>query len=160
MASLGSAVGAIMGWIGYHLGQRTDVADAAGSLHGKVKDVKDGMDAKLGTSADSRADNTVYGWLKTGVKSWQRVTGTTSGNNALILALTSVDPAKCHVMVDGCQWVYGSVTGKAGMVPLMRYVSAFSATSITLAVSQATVMSGESSNYIDGTFSVIVVEHY
>ena len=41
MAGLGGVIGTIIGWTGYQLGQRTDGADAAGSLHSKVKYLND-----------------------------------------------------------------------------------------------------------------------
>lgn len=34
-------IGALIGWLSYHVGLRTDAADATSSLHAKVKDVKD-----------------------------------------------------------------------------------------------------------------------
>lgn len=40
MAGLGTVVGTVLGWLGWNIGQRTDAASSSGSLHGKVKDVK------------------------------------------------------------------------------------------------------------------------
>lgn len=41
MAGLGGVIGTVLGWLGYHVGLRTDAASATGSLHAKVSDVKD-----------------------------------------------------------------------------------------------------------------------
>lgn len=147
-------IGSLIGWLSYHLGIRgTDTASATGSLHGKVMDVK----AALGTSGDNRASNTVMGWQSTQIKSWQRVTGTSSGTNDLSLTLSSVTASKCIVLVDGCQYAYDAYPTVGWVVPVHRYVSAFSSTSITLKVS-ATPRG--STVHGDDAFSVIVVEFY
>lgn len=151
MAGLGGVIGIVLGWLGYQVGQRTDAADVAGSLHAKTTAIT----AVIGTSADDRADNTVMGWSKTQIKSWQRVTGTTNGSNALTLSVSSVDPSKCFVFVNGCQWWYNSSDSTSTMVSVDRYISAFDATSITLTLSGAL-----GNTWINGTFSVIVVEFY
>lgn len=153
MAGLGGVIGIVLGWLGYQVGQRTDAADVAGSLHAKTTAIVEDT-AVIGTSADDRADNTVMGWSKTQIKSWQRVTGTTNGSNALTLSVSSVDPSKCFVFVNGCQWCNDNNV-MSTMVSMDRYISAFDATSITL-----TPSGGIGSNWINGTFSVIVVEFY
>ena len=151
MAGLGGVIGIVLGWLGYQVGQRTDAADVAGSLHAKTTAIT----AVIGTSADDRADNTVMGWSKTQIKSWQRVTGTTNVGNALTLSVSSVVPSKCFVFVNGCQWCYDSSSSTSTMVSVDRYISAFDATSITL-----TLSGGPGNAWTNGTFSVIVVEFY
>lgn len=95
--------------------------------------------------------------LNTQVKSWQRVVGTASTGAALVLALSSVNPAKCLIFVDGCQWSYDAVTiGTSSIASVHRYVSAFSATSLTLTISGI----GAGNTFVEGIFSVIVVELY
>jgi len=96
MAGLGGIIGTIMGWLGYQVGLRTDAADGSGSVHAKIVDLKN----KIGTSADTRASNTVMGALSTGIKSWQNVVfspSSTSGN----IAIANVNPAKCIVLFQG-----------------------------------------------------------
>lgn len=154
MAGLGGVIGIVLGWLGYQVGQRTDAADVAGSLHAKTTAIVEDT-AVIGTSADDRADNTVMGWSKTQIKSWQRVTGTTNGSNALTLSVSSVDPSKCFVFVNGCQWCYQATATTSTMVSVDRYISAFDATSITLTISGV-----PGNTWTNGTFSVIVVEFY
>lgn len=144
--------GPLLAWLRRQIGQRTDAASATGSLHAKVKNIADN---KIGDSTDVRADNTVMGWMNTQVKSWQRVTGTTASSSAaLTLSLSSVDPAKCKVFVDGCRmgtWLTGEYTN---YVAIPHYISAFSAASISLTPAIGV------SNWQGGTVSVIVVELY
>jgi len=46
-------MGTVLGWLGYQVGQRTDAANASGSLHAKVKDIADN---KIGDNLDKFKD--------------------------------------------------------------------------------------------------------
>ena len=48
MAGQGGVIGTILGWVGYQLGMREDAASATGSLHAKVKDVKNAVSTIAG----------------------------------------------------------------------------------------------------------------
>lgn len=80
--------GEFIGWLQYQLGLRTDSASTTGSAHAKLKSLIE----SAGDSADVRADNTLYGWLATQIKSIQRGTITISSavtsNTATITAVT------------------------------------------------------------------------
>ena len=54
MAGLGDVVGVVLGWLGYQVGLRTDVADATGSLHAKVAEAKNYIDASIATRQKPR----------------------------------------------------------------------------------------------------------
>lgn len=54
MAGKGDLIGAIIGWVGYHLGQRTDAASATGSAHGKLKDIKDYLSGTIVSTINTR----------------------------------------------------------------------------------------------------------
>lgn len=43
---LGGIIGTVLGWLGYHVGQRTDAANAIGSLHSKITDVKNTLSSQ------------------------------------------------------------------------------------------------------------------
>ena len=149
---------AMLSFLRRQIGLRTDAADANGSLHAKVADVKESISGEIGTSADDRADNTVMGWLNTQVKSWQRVTGATGANaNDLVLAISSVDPAKCIFIVNGSQ-IARFAADSATSTAIDRYVSAFATTSITLTPSHADPFTG--TNWLASTFSVTVIEFH
>lgn len=90
------------------------------------------------------------------VKSWQRVTGTTSGGNDLVLTISSVNAAKCLVFVEGGQFKKDATPSPFVFMFVPRYVSAFASTSVTLAVSY----SPADGTWNNGTFSVIIVEFY
>lgn len=121
------------------VGKKDDAADDTGSLHAKVADLKASV-------------------MPTQVKSWQRVTGNTPATNGtLTLSLSTVDPSKCIVLVDGCRYGILVVGEATYSVPLMHYVSAFSASSITLSIGSS---GGVASQFIASTVSVIIVELY
>ena len=89
----------IYGFLIRQLGLRGDAADAAGSLHAKVKDAKDSISNKIGDSVDTRADNTVMGFASTQIKSIQRGTAqrTAGGAASINVAISSVDLSKSFV---------------------------------------------------------------
>lgn len=85
------------------VGLRTDTADAAGSLHAKVADTKsylvNTINAKLGTSTDGRASNTIFGFASTQVKSIQR--GLTTAGSTTNVTISAVNTAKAFVVANG-----------------------------------------------------------
>lgn len=126
------------------IGLRTDAADAAASLHAKVGNVTNKVNI-IGTSADTRASNTVMGWLNSPIKSWQRVTANANSTTTITLSISTVNTAKCIVLVDGA--VYTATLSEAAL----PWVSGFTSTQVTL---------GVYSGPANGTVSVIVVEFY
>lgn len=40
-------MGTVLGWLGYQVGQRTDAADATGSLHAKIPDIKNYLSSTI-----------------------------------------------------------------------------------------------------------------
>jgi len=93
-----------MSFIRRQVGLRTDAASPTGSLHAKVKDIKDNripaINSKIGTPSDTRASNTVMGFLATFVKSVQ--TGTTemsgTGQSSATVTISPVNTAKSIVI--------------------------------------------------------------
>lgn len=88
------------------IGLRTDAADAAGSLHAKVADAKSSINtntnSKIGTSSDTRASNTVMGWLNTQIKSVQRgVTLINAASYTATATITAVTTTKATVKFLG-----------------------------------------------------------
>ena len=97
---------AMLSFLRRQVGLRTDSADPDGSLHAKVKDIKDNRIAainnKIGTPSDTRASNTVMGWLNTQVKSVQRgVTGASPGESGTNVTISSVNTSKAVVIAHG-----------------------------------------------------------
>ena len=134
------------------IGVKTDAASATGSLHAKT--------AYIGDSSDVRTDDTVMGRLATGIKSWQRLTGTSSQASDLTLTLsTSVTATKCIVTVEGCNLAYKNGATVSESMVLNRYISAFDGSTITLK-QPFTPGYDSGDNYKNGTFSVIVTEFY
>ena len=83
------------------VGLRTDEANAAGSLHAKTKDVKDSITVQIGTSAHTRANDTVMGWLATQVKSVQRGTVNLSGASTDTgVTISTVNTAKAVLIFN------------------------------------------------------------
>lgn len=41
MAGMGGVIGTVLGWLGYSVGLRDDAASASGSVHGKLKELRD-----------------------------------------------------------------------------------------------------------------------
>jgi hypothetical protein len=141
----------ILSWIRRQVGLRTDTADAAGSLHAKVKNVADN---KIGDSADVRADNTVMGWLATKVKSWQRVTFSPD-NSPYTVNITSVTSSKCLVFLNGAGRGSTSDGSYTYYFAAHYYISGFTNTQLTVALSYSLASSG---TY--GILSAIIVELY
>ena len=98
MAGFGGVIGTILGWLGYQVGQRTDAASASGSVHAKLANITN----KIGTTSDTRASNTLFGWSNSTIKSIQTgvtdmSTNTTSTTNVTI---SSVVPEKSAVILN------------------------------------------------------------
>ena len=130
MAGMAGVIATIIGWVGYHLGQRTDAADAAGSLHGKAGQVlaeATNIKDKIGTSSDTRANNTVLGWLNSPIKSIQRGTITianaaTSGT----ATISSVGASKSMVF-----WLGTRTVNEPTLLDSMVTVTLTNATTVT-----------------------------
>lgn len=115
-----------------NLGAMADAANATGSVHAKL--------AYLITQSSN-------------IKSWQRVTGATSAGTAKSFTISSVNPSKCLVFVEGCRFNGWNFNETTFYVPVLHYISAFDATNITLTISGSV-----SSTWSNGTLSVIIVE--
>jgi len=85
---------AMLSFLRRQVGLRTDTADANGSLHAKVRSVKNDT-ANIGTPSDTRANNTLFGKVSSLVKSVQRGTLTVryDFSNSTV-TISSVDPSK------------------------------------------------------------------
>ena len=119
------------------VGLRTDAASATGSLHAKTKDVKDSITAQIGTSAHTRANNTVMGWLNSPIKNIQ--TGVTAfdgsggGSNTKDVAISSVTTSKCIVLSSLRSTSTGADAATLGHLALMtHYASLTSSTNLRL----------------------------
>ena len=128
------------------LGAQDDAASATGSLHAKATDIKNTLVAN-----------------RNQIKSWQRVTGSSESNYVLTLSLSTVNPSKCMVTIDGgrfAEWYNEGVAGAYAFIP--NYISAFSANSISLSPSGGFGSGGSSGHIIinNGTVSVVVIEFY
>ena len=91
------AIEVLLSFLTRQLGLRTDVADPASSVHGKLGSIKIDT-AKIGTNTDTRASNTVMGWLNSPVKSVQRGVATLNSVNTLDVTITSVNTSKSMVI--------------------------------------------------------------
>lgn len=98
MAGFGGVIGTILGWLGYQVGQRTDAASASGSVHAKLANITN----KIGTTSDTRASNTLFGWSNSTIKSIQ--TGVTDMSTTLTsrvdVTISSVVPEKSIVILN------------------------------------------------------------
>ena len=96
---------AMLSFLRRQIGLRTDSADASGSLHAKVKDIKDNgiatINSKIGTPSDTRASNTVMGRLNTQVKSVQRGVTTAFFGLGTDVTISSVNTSKAVVIAHG-----------------------------------------------------------
>ena len=79
------------------IGTKEDSANASGSLHAKVGDLKNKVDV-IGTPSHTRANNTVMGWLSSPIKSIQRGTGILqTTNNEVTVTISSVNVNKAMI---------------------------------------------------------------
>ena len=120
----------IFSFIRRQVGLRTDGADAAGSLHAKVTDIKNRIPSSI-------------------VKSVQR--GVHSGSeNDITIAINTVNPAKCLFFVTP------KLNGTASASLFQPYLKSLTATKITTAPSYYSV----SGNREPMTFSWQLIEFY
>ena len=135
------------------VGLRDDAASATGSLHAKTKDVKDSITAQIGTSAHTRANNTVMGWLASPVKSVQRGVTTTPGTGGAAIVnvgISSVDTSKTVVNMLASTYVGRVTTDIGGVV----YAHLTSSTNLRLE------NQGVATLAIGGSISWEVIEFY
>lgn len=105
---------ALMSFIRRQVGLRTDAADANGSLHAKVRNVKNDT-AKIGTPSDTRANNTLFGKVSSQVKSVQRGTLTVHYDESnRTVTISSVDPSKALLIFSFTSaTIYSTEAGSA-----------------------------------------------
>lgn len=110
-----------------HLGARTDVADPAGGLNAKASDIRN----QVGSNADAASTSgTVHAKLKaiptSPIKSIQRGVFSSFPAGSQTFTLSSVNPAKCMVLLNGYAT---SDTGSYGR----PYLSSLTSTALTVA---------------------------
>ena len=124
---------AMLSFLRRQVGLRTDAADPAGSLHAKVKDIKDNripaINSKIGTPSDTRASNTVMGWLNTQVKSVQRGVTRVSPESGTDVTISSVNTSKAVVIAHGksvgLRWQGGGITANLTSSTKLNLTSGF-----------------------------------
>lgn len=107
-------ISAIIGWLQYHLGLRTDAASASGSLHAKVVNANNHIIAAqntIGTASDTRSNNTVMGWLNSPVRSVQHgILWMRAADLSATATITTVNLQKAVILLTG-------VSGGGGGIP-------------------------------------------
>lgn len=105
---------ALIGWLGYHLGLRTDAASATGSLHAKIENIVTNL---IPTLQKPRAVHGVYGSLFNGVDTSYTTALNVSGKGKLtrLSAVTdALSPAYVKITVDGTIVAWGRATASSG----------------------------------------------
>lgn len=89
---------ALLGFLRRQVGLRTDAASASGSLHAKLANITN----KIGTTSDTRASNTLFGWSNSTIKSIQTgVTDmSTNQQSTTNVTISSVVPEKSIVILN------------------------------------------------------------
>ena len=89
---------ALLGFVRRQMGLRSDAASASGSLHAKLANITN----KIGTTSDTRASNTLFGWSNSTIKSIQ--TGVTDMSTNMTsttnVTISSVVPEKSIVILN------------------------------------------------------------
>ena len=101
---------AMLSFLRRSVGVRTDNAAPNGSLHAKVGDVRalqntlnNNINARIGTSADTRASNTVLGFASSPIRSIQRgtITIAAAGATSATATISAVSTGKSMVLYRG-----------------------------------------------------------
>lgn len=89
----------------HQIGQRGDPANATGSVHAKLANITN----KIGTTSDTRASNTLFGWSNSTIKSIQTGVTDMSGTatSTVNVTISSVVPEKSAVILN-CEFGFGS----------------------------------------------------
>ena len=103
----------LLAFLRRQVGLRTDAASATGSLHAKIAEEL----ARIGTSANTRASNTVMGWLNSPIKSIQRgQTAVPSLNSATDVSISSVTTTKSFVSLSYAAYTsHGTISYLGGV---------------------------------------------
>lgn len=153
MAGFGGVIGTILGWLGYQVGQRTDAASASGSVHAKLANITN----KIGTTSDTRASNTLFGWSNSTIKSIQ--TGVTdmssTATSTANVTISSVVPEKSIVILN-CE--FGSTDDISTFAKAQGSAALTSSTNLRL--TRALGRTGADGSNITTRFSWQVIEFY
>jgi hypothetical protein len=89
---------ALLGFVRRQMGLRSDAPSASGSVHAKLANITN----KIGTTSDTRASNTLFGWSNSTIKSIQ--TGVTDMSTNMTsttnVTISSVVPEKSIVILN------------------------------------------------------------
>lgn len=153
MAGFGGVIGTILGWLGYQVGQRTDAASASGSVHAKLANITN----KIGTTSDTRASNTLFGWSNSIIKSIQTGVTDISGTDTSManVKISSVVPEKSLVILN-CE--FGSTEKISTFVKAQGSAALTSSTNLRL--TRALRYTGSDGSAITTRFSWQVIEFY
>lgn len=89
---------ALLGFVRRQMGLRSDAASASGSVHAKLANITN----KIGTTSDTRASNTLFGWSNSTIKSIQTGVTDMSTNmtSTVNVTISSVVPEKSIVILN------------------------------------------------------------
>lgn len=137
----------------YQIGQRGDSANATGSVHAKLANITN----KIGTTSDTRASNTLFGWSNSTIKSIQTGVTDMSSNatSTTNVTISSVVPEKSKVILN-CEF------GPAGDISDFAKAqgSAALTSSTNLRLTRALGKTGSSGTTMTTRFRWQVIEFY
>jgi len=118
MASLGGIVGTILGWLGYQMGLRTDTADAAGSLHAKVKYLNDTTQTPRGPVAARGEFSSSAG------TTWETALNITGKGKLIAFGAqgSTASQIKVKITVDGYQFDFYGPSASGVFYPAPAYI--------------------------------------
>lgn len=150
---------ALMSFIRRQVGLRTDAADAGGSLHGKIGNIKNEVNvvnSAIGGSSDIRSSNTIMGWLSSPIKSVQYGTVAFSySDTSKTITISSINTSKSILIPLGRNFPYlWAGTGE------MFFGCWFPRLSLTNATTVTAVRGEESPSGLTLTVGFMVVEFY
>lgn len=146
---------ALLGFVRRQMGLRSDAASASGSLHAKLANITN----KIGTTSDTRASNTLFGWSNSTIKSIQ--TGVTdmssTATSTVNVTISSVVPEKSKVILN-CEFGFGSGGDISDFAKAQGSAALTSSTNLEL--TRALGKTGSGGSGITTRFSWQVIEFY
>ena len=150
----------LLAFLRRQVGLRTDAASATGSLHAKTTRANNEIDATkttIGTSAHTRANDTVMGWLATQVKSVQRGTVSLSGASTDTgVTISTVNTAKAVLIFNSrTAW-----TGAYSEVPDVGHILSNFATGVLTNATTLTFSHNSTTSWPNTIVTWQVIEFY
>lgn len=109
-------ISAIIGWLQYHLGLRTDAASSSGSLHGKMAELRTYLYSNISLVQKPRTTQVKGSFSTTSSTFVTALSITGKGRLVILQGYSSSNASWIKIIVDGTTTIYSTIPNSSTML--------------------------------------------